>query len=97
MNLQHTPGPWEVEYGKQGWPRGIKAPHDMDVPGGVGNVVRWNGIGFPSSPTAKANARLIAAAPKMIDVLLWLNHQSGLTMEMQRRIYDAIKSAGATE
>lgn len=63
---QHTPGPWVVKAGKHGWPRGIDAPADMQTKGGVGSVVRWNGIGFPSSPAAAANARLIAAAPEML-------------------------------
>jgi len=65
----HTPGPWVVVYGESGRPRGINAPNDKDIKGAVGHVVRWNGIGLPSSPTAKANARLIAAAPDLYEAL----------------------------
>jgi hypothetical protein len=62
-----TPGPWLVEYGEEtGRPLGIYAPKDAGVPGAVGSIVRRNGIGLPSSDTAQANARLIAAAPDLL-------------------------------
>jgi hypothetical protein len=69
MDTKHTPGPWEVRCGQEtNRPRAIVAPNDTG-PGGVGSIVRWNGIGFPSSPAAQANARLIAAAPDMLEAL----------------------------
>lgn len=66
--MNHTLGPWEVVYGSSGYPRAVIAPRDKGIPGAVGNVVRWNGIGLPSSPIAKANALLIAAAPDLLEV-----------------------------
>lgn len=65
----HSPAPWVVAYGASGYPRGINAPNEMKIPGAVGCIVRWNGIGCPSSRTAQANAHLIAAAPDMLEAL----------------------------
>ena len=65
---QHTPGPWRVEFGKH-YPRAIARENHTDEPGGINSIVRWNGIGFPSSPEARANALLIAAAPDMLAAL----------------------------
>lgn len=68
--MTHTPGPWEVVVSsKTGYPVGIDAPNDMDTPGGVGHIIRQNGIGFPSSYTALCNANLIAAAPDLLEAL----------------------------
>ena len=58
-----------VEYSSKGYPYAINAPFEMGIPGAVGHVVRWRGIGFPTSEAAKANARLIAAAPDMLEAL----------------------------
>lgn len=66
---EHTPGPWCIAYGDSGRPRAIYAPKDKNIPGAIGNVIRWNGIGLPSSPIAHANALLIAAAPDMLEAL----------------------------
>lgn len=65
----HTPGPWVVECDGKGRPAAINAPSDAGIPGAVGHVVRWRGIGFPSSKTADANARLISAAPDLLAAL----------------------------
>src|SRR5690348_2840787 len=66
----HSSGPWVIQFGGDGRvPVGISAPKDAGVPGAVGCVVRTNGIGLPSSPTALANARLIAAAPDLLRAL----------------------------
>lgn len=67
--VKHTPGPWVIRYGMQGYPRSIEAPHQNHVKGGIGAVVRWNGIGFPSSAEARANCALIAAAPDLLEAL----------------------------
>ncbi len=61
--MSHTPGPWWVE--------------DSDHPMGEGREV-YDGFGrtasvYGDSPTAEANARLIAAAPEMLAALkVWL-------------------------
>lgn len=63
---RHTPGPWFVDYDEDDRPVGITAPNDLSIPGAVGHIVRRNGIGLPSSETAKANAHLISAAPDLL-------------------------------
>ena len=67
--MMHTPGPWVVEYDGSGRPVAINAPGDDGIPVAVGHVVRWRGIGFPTSEKARANAHLIAAAPTMLAAL----------------------------
>jgi hypothetical protein len=68
---EYTPGPWIVAFGQNGiYPRGIEAPHEDGRPGGIRNIVRWNGLGFPSSTAGQANARLIAAAPDLLAALI---------------------------
>lgn len=66
---KHTPGPWIVMHGDNGYPSGISAPGDAGIPGAVGCIVRNGGIGLPSSDAGKANARLIAAAPDLLAAL----------------------------
>jgi len=66
--MTHTPGPWEVKYSKQGYAYAINAPKDAGIPGAVGCVVRWGGIGSPAGK-GKDNARLIAAAPALLTEL----------------------------
>lgn len=66
--MTHTPGPWKVMYGKK-YPRAIVRVNSTNEPGGINSIVRWNGIGLPSSPEAVANARLIAAAPDLLEAL----------------------------
>ena len=65
-NATHTVGPWVIRLNGKGQPIGIESRADCHVPGGVGAIVRRNGIGFPSSFAALANARLIAAAPDLL-------------------------------
>lgn len=54
----HTPGPWKVHYG-----------HNLGRPMCVAPVVRWGGLCRPADPTTVANARLIAAAPTLLEAL----------------------------
>lgn len=71
METKHTPGPWQVKYDEQtGRPSGIYAPDDAGIPGAVGHIVRLRGLGLPSSEKAQANARLIAAAPDLLEALI---------------------------
>lgn len=65
----HTPGPWRVERRHDGIPFGVSSPstmrHDMDtlclVPSGGEWADRLHEL--------QANARLIAAAPDLLDTL----------------------------
>lgn len=71
MNNKHTPGPWKVTY------NGSYGPY-VDAPGndrtGYGTAAHDIGIETHSicavgGPNAKANARLIAAAPELLAAL----------------------------
>ena len=66
---KHTPGPWEIRRNKAGYPYSIHAPNGDSGPGGIQDITRWASIGFPSSSEGEANARLIAAAPMLLEAL----------------------------
>ena len=66
MTTKHTPGPWEKADGTDGITRGIRGWHGPEMV----NVINWNGISRATSVTGQANARLIAAAPDLLDELL---------------------------
>lgn len=60
MSTKHTPGPWIIQWGRQGTqPLSI---HNNDV-----NIV--TGMGRKAHPEAVQNARLIAAAPDLLEAL----------------------------
>lgn len=65
--MKHTPGPWLVVLSrKNGAALRIEAPDSRSIAGGVGSVIRQNGIGMPACAVGRANARLIAAAPDLL-------------------------------
>ena len=60
--MKHTPGPWVPMVGcKTGFARGIRA--------GNRNVINFGGISTPCSAEGQANARLIIAAPYLLEAL----------------------------
>src|SRR5690348_11491847 len=76
MNTKHTPGPWYADREGSIWRR---PPSDLYQNGGsvagdraLASVHRgWYGkdeTGFP----VEANARLIAAAPELLEALIWM-------------------------
>ena len=74
MKTQHTPGPWTIHADTDGWP--------LVMSGGVAGriVANVNPQSCPDESSApefvempcEANARLIAAAPELLDALQWL-------------------------
>jgi len=61
----HTKGPWEAQEPDTG-----KEPGIGIIAANLGGMVAWvgyTGANFRKPETAKANARLIAAAPRMYD------------------------------
>lgn len=56
----HTPGPWTIEETGQGFPEIVSGKYHIALSGGS---VRF------STSEAMANARLIAAAPDLLDAL----------------------------
>ena len=74
MNTKHTPGPWEAttmdDMNQCGLGVSAKNPAGMRV--NVANVV-FNGHNLPT----EANARLIAAAPDLLEALQMLSETAG--------------------
>ena len=65
MTTKHTPGPWEKVDGTDGITRGIRGWHGPESV----NVINWNGISRATSVTGQANARLLLAAPDLLESL----------------------------
>jgi hypothetical protein len=63
--MPHTPAPWRVERLKDEYGLDTNHWHSIDCDSGTGVVAKIEGFG--SQP--EANARLIAAAPEMLDLL----------------------------
>lgn len=59
---KHTPGPWFI--GRSGHGK----PYQIETADGL-CVTKWGGISRPASQEGEANARLIAAAPDLLDAL----------------------------
>jgi hypothetical protein len=96
----HTPGPWNASdrcprahsaniYADGVWVAGAMGDHDIEGSGPAD--------GFPTNDQCEANARLIAAAPDLLDVALDvvdLLEEMGLnTSELAHRAEDAIVKA----
>jgi len=65
MQLKHTPGPWEIERGHNtNRAKGIKQKRFYI------NIINFNGISRSASEEGEYNARLIAAAPEMLEALI---------------------------
>lgn len=81
MAQQGTPGPWVVH--DSGW------HYRMVGPVGTDNYVA--AVYGPTrghendKPTRDANARLIAAAPELLEALLWLRSRSPIVYAMLKR------------
>jgi hypothetical protein len=78
MNTPHPPGPWYVEHiGSR--------PYIVDQPTKNFGIAEVHGI---TPETAEANARLLAAAPELLQSLQsllwqWDNHQALMGMALQ--------------
>lgn len=66
--MMHTPGPWAI--GK----------YD-EVVDSSGNTIRVHGMTLTSGELAKANARLIAAAPELLEALQAVAYAADLDPE----------------
>ena len=66
---KHTPGPWLFDYGTVP-PDGPGTYADIYVDGGDTIIAHFNNL----IPEGLANARLIAAAPAMLEALQGLTH-----------------------
>ena len=95
MEIKHTPGPWEIVPGDE-WTT------DVGTPGGEyddGRRRHWNIASVNKRRDEwKANRRLIAAAPDMLDVLMKIHsagYTNGADWEMVRAV--VAKATGGAE
>jgi hypothetical protein len=70
--MKHTPGPWHNIHNCQSW--SILGPDRLGRDGVTSSPVA---VIVKSSPEAKANARLIAAAPELLEALTRAIEHSG--------------------
>jgi hypothetical protein len=92
----YTPGPWKAERHDGGW--AVSANHMCSFPGMLYHVVECvNGdkSKTPKKGTPEANARLIAAAPALVEfVCEWLASQGSDVNYMTEKARTALRAAG---
>lgn len=71
MNAQHTPGPWGLEDRDDGASGYILRGADGDL---IEYIERSRYMHDIADPEQEANARLIAAAPELLEVLEWVEN-----------------------
>ena len=95
MNTQHTPGPWVVDHSHPDWVEGTTI--------WANDVVIAHAVADQHHET-EANARLIAAAPEMLDLLYTVlpyiedleldqMYKPGVVAALTRRIRDTLDKA----
>jgi hypothetical protein len=96
MSVQHTPGPWRWEQIKEGYARLVSETPEVNEFSPTGSIFpsvltvdyAWNGYTRIESfaEISEADARLIAAAPELLDCLIHLQQRDwfkdGLTGEV---------------
>lgn len=92
---KHTPGPWKVNADEYGNVLGVRATNDATI-----CQINWM-IRKRGGLQAEANARLIAAAPEMLEALRLVMSDDRLMNAMKREqaraILDAIAKAEGRE
>ena len=84
MTTPHTPGPWK--YNLDGCPTSMGLPIVQAKNGHlIADLCTHN----------EGNARLIAAAPEMAELLRQLQHESALSASWVRQIQNVLYQAGA--
>ena len=69
MTTPHTPGPWRLRYGKRfEYDYLLKAGKDTPI-------AYWSNFKIRTKKESKANARLIAAAPDLLEALQYAIRQ----------------------
>lgn len=80
-NAQHTPGPWNYNEGYKSQGYAIHAPN-LGMDSNIGRTFAPHSI---SEDEHKANGRLIAAAPELLDSLVvWRDMYEQLPHEMKK-------------
>lgn len=86
-SVNHTPSPWTYRAELPSGPRDNQA--EIFAHGDVIGVM----YGSASTNNSQENARLVAAAPSMLELLHWLNRKGGLGLDVHERIHAAIAKA----
>lgn len=72
MKAKHTPGPWAVEFNNPlsiiPYSHSLKAAHGAFKP----IAIIFEGGGLEGRPEQKANAKLLAAAPDLLETLTFI-------------------------
>lgn len=89
--MDHTKGPWKI-FGEFGTPQ--EGVNEFIIDSDYGEIAAVK-IDYDklNRPQAKANARLIAAAPEMLAALKMLDDDPGLTVSSNEIIKAAISKA----
>lgn len=66
---QHTPGPWEAHIGDD--------YVSIDVAGGDSQICEFRAFAMEDD-SVEPDARLMAAAPELLDVVIWLRDRNDL-------------------
>ena len=73
--IKHTPGPWSIKTRESRYMPGVIIQDGVCGPDG--EQIKVEGVTLSSCDEAKANARLIAAAPELLGALLALDDLRG--------------------
>lgn len=93
---KHTPGPWSIDF-RGGFKK--KAIISGSNWGGLARVQVKTCMAadpkkiYSDDPTGIANAKLIAAAPELLEVLEWMQIKGGLGIDVHAKIKKVIKKA----
>lgn len=81
MNTKHTPGPWRINQ--------YDEPVDAS-----GENIRAKGLALTNTDEAKANTRLIAAAPELLAALkAWADNPDGWSVDQVNAAQVIIRQA----
>lgn len=92
--IKHTPGPWNAKHNGQYWE--IRGPEIGYFSEQIGDACASEFIGgMKANPVSEANARLIAAAPELLERLEELLEYSEILRgsAVYKRAQDAISKA----
>ena len=87
--MKHTKGPWE-----------LATMSGTDLPAIIGGkpgpiiaeITKWTSVGQSDPDTIQANARLIAAAPELLEALRDLLYAATLPMKERREGWDSARA-----
>lgn len=102
MSTKHTPGPWQIATGNRNREFNRWSVRSEKHPLGRGGVFPVANVNYTNHPMGQANARLITAAPELLEALQAIHDSApacwwSLPIEQQQRIKAAIAKATGSE